>query len=292
METKGIILAGGSGTRLYPASKVISKQLQLVYDKPMIYYPISTLMLAGIREILIISTSEDIPFFEKLLGNGHQFGLNIYYEIQEKPHGIAEAFIIGEKFINNNQVSLILGDNIIYGKLDFYRYALENNTGGYIFAYEVQNPQDYGVVTLGKQGEILDIEEKPHHPTSNFAIPGIYVFDKNVVQIAKHLTPSKRGELEITDIQKIYLDNNKLQCNKMGRGIAWLDTGTPGNLLEAGLFISSVEKRQGRKIACLEEIALFKNFITIENFENHLHSLPECSYKHYCKLILKEFMTL
>ncbi len=292
ISTKGIILAGGSGTRLYPASLILSKQLQLVYDKPMIYYPLSTLMLSGIREILIISTERDIPFFQKLLGDGSHLGLSIQYAIQEKPHGIAEAFIIGESFIKGNQVSLILGDNILYGKLDFFRNSLNDNLGASIFGYEVNNPEEFGVVELSKDGKILSIEEKPLIAKSNLAITGLYIFDHNVVMYAKALKPSKRGELEITDIQRIYLEENKLSCRVMGRGIAWLDTGTPENLLEAGMFIHSIEKRQGRKIACLEEIALFNGFVSIQDYEENLKKIPECNYKKYCKMVLKEFKEL
>lgn len=291
MTTKGIILAGGRGTRLYPATAILTKQLQLVYDKPMIYYPIATLMLGGIRDILLITTEQDQPFFRKLLSDGNQWGLNISYAIQDKPRGIADAFIIGEDFIGNNQVSLILGDNIFYGKLDFYRKALSNNIGGYIFGYEVTNPKDFGVVELDRDGQIISIEEKPKQPKSDYAIPGLYIFDNTVSRRAKDQKPSKRGELEITDIQLSYLAEGKLKCELMGRGIAWLDTGTPENLIEAGLFIHSIEKRQGRKIACLEEIALFSKFVDIEQFEKHLKTLPECSYKNYCKKVLKEFYT-
>lgn len=287
--TKGIILAGGSGTRLYPATAILTKQLQLVYDKPMIYYPIATLMLGGIRDILLITTKTDQPFFQKILQDGNQWGLNISYAIQHKPRGIADAFIIGEDFIANEQVSLILGDNIFYGKLDFYRKALNNNRGGYIFGYEVTNPKDFGVVELDKNGRILSIEEKPKQPKSEYAIPGLYIFDNTVSKRAKEQSPSKRGELEITDIQLSYLSESKLDCELMGRGIAWLDTGTPENLIEAGMFIHSIEKRQGRKIACLEEIALFGGFVSIDQFERHLKTLPECSYKNYCKKVYKEF---
>lgn len=289
MTTKGIILAGGSGTRLYPATAILTKQLQLVYDKPMIYYPLATLMLGSIRDILLISTEQDQPFFQRLLKNGNQWGLNISYAIQTKPRGIADAFIIGEDFIGNDQVSLILGDNIFYGKLDFYRRAIKENRGGHIFGYEVTNPQDFGVVELDKYGNILSIEEKPKQPKSDYAIPGLYIFDNSVSKRAKEQKPSKRGELEITDIQLSYLKDSKLDCKLMGRGIAWLDTGTPENLIEAGMFIHSIEKRQGRKIACLEEIALFSGYVSLEQFEKHIKSLPECSYKNYCKKVYKEF---
>lgn len=289
MQTKGIILAGGSGTRLYPATSILSKQLQLVYDKPMIYYPLSTLMLAGIKDILIITTENDILFFQKLLKDGSQFGLNLTYKIQEKPRGIAEAFIIGEDFIGDSQVCLILGDNIIYGKLDFLRKAIINNKGGYIFGYEVQNPKEFGVVELNKEGKIISIEEKPSIPKSNLAIPGLYIFDSNVVSYAKKLNPSKRGELEITDIQNSYFEQNKLQCEIMGRGIAWLDTGTPENLIEAGVFIHLIEKRQGRKIACLEEISLYQGFVTLEKYAENIKNLPNCSYKKYCEKVFREY---
>lgn len=289
MTTKGIVLAGGSGTRLYPATAILTKQLQLVYDKPMIYYPLATLMLARIQNILIITTEQDQFFFQKLLKDGSHLGLNIQYEIQHKPAGIAEAFVIGEEFIGNSQVTLILGDNIFYGKLDFLRYAIQHNRGGYIFGYEVTNPRDFGVVELDKDGKILSIEEKPKQPRSDYAIPGLYVFDNTVAQRAKVQQPSKRGELEITDIMLSYLAEEKLDCALMGRGIAWLDTGTPDNLIEAGMFIHSIEKRQGRKIACLEEIALFNGFVSIEQYEQHLSTLPECSYKNYCKRVLREF---
>jgi glucose-1-phosphate thymidylyltransferase len=289
MKTKGIILAGGSGTRLYPATAIINKQLQLVYDKPMIYYPLATMMLAGIQDILLISNEKDIPFFQKILKDGSHLGLNLEYQSQKAPNGIAEAFLIGEDFIANDQVSLILGDNIIYGKLDFYRNGIENNRGGYIFGYEVTNPTEFGVVELSKSGEIISIEEKPKIPKSNFAITGLYVFDNSCSKRTKELKPSKRNELEITDLQISYWNEGLLNCNLMGRGIAWLDTGTPENLTEAGMFIHSIEKRQGRKIGCIEEIALTRSFIDIEQFEKILFSLPECSYKNYCKKVLAEY---
>lgn len=287
--TKGIILAGGSGTRLYPASKIMSKHLQIVYDKPMIYYPLSTLMLAGIREILIITTPEDLNSFKKLLGNGQQFGLQISYCIQESPKGIAEAFILAEAFIGSDQVCLILGDNIFYGKLDYLRDAIKNNIGGTIFAYEVNNPEDFGVISLDNDANISKIEEKPKNPTSNLAIPGLYVFNNQVIQIAKSLKPSNRNELEITDIHLTYLKNDTLKYTVLGRGIVWLDTGTPDNLLEASQFIYSIEKRQGRKIACPEEIALLMNFVSWEFLESHINLLPDCSYKVYCKRVVNEF---
>lgn len=289
-NTKGIILAGGSGTRLYPLTAVASKQLQVVYDKPMIYYPLALLMLAGIREILLISTPTDTPHFERLLGDGKQWGISITYKVQEAPRGIAEAFIIGEEFIGQDQVCLVLGDNIFYGKLDFLRRAIANNinSGGTIFGYAVNNPKAYGVVEFTPDGKVLSIEEKPESPKSKYAIPGVYVFDKDVANIAKNLTPGKRGELEITDIQKEYLKRNALNVEIIGRGIAWLDTGTPENLLEASNFISAIEKRQGRKIACLEEIALYMNYLSREEYINTVNQLPNSPYRDYCLTVLEE----
>ena len=288
-KTKGIILAGGSGTRLYPMTAIFSKQLQVVYDKPMIYYPLAILMLGGIRDILIISTPQDTHNFERLLGDGHRLGINLSYIVQEKPAGIAQAFIYGEQFIGNDQVCLILGDNIFYGKLDFLRNALLNNTGGTVFGYKVQNPEFYGVVEFGKNFQVLSIEEKPIKPKSNYAIPGLYVFTNDVVEISKNLKPSPRGELEITDVQKEYLFQNRLKVEIIGRGIAWLDTGTPDTLIEAGTFIQAIEKRQGHKIACLEEIALSQNFISKEKYIEVVEQLPNCSYRDYCKKILDEY---
>jgi glucose-1-phosphate thymidylyltransferase len=288
MPVKGIILAGGSGTRLYPMTSVSSKQLQPVYDKPMIYYPLSTLMLGGIRDILIISTPQDTPAFRKLLGDGHRWGIDLSYEVQQKPGGIAEAFIYGRTFIGQDTVCLILGDNIFYGKLDFFLDALNTSDVATIFAYSVQNPSAYGVVELDKSGKVLGIEEKPKEPKSDFAIPGLYVFPPDVVAKAQNLNPSARGELEITDIHKLYLSENRLNVEMMGRGIAWLDTGTPENLIEAGTFIHAIEKRQGRKIACLEEIALEMGFITKDEFQKIVSELPNCSYKDYCNAILKD----
>ena len=289
METKGIVLAGGSGTRLYPMTAVFSKQLQVVYDKPMIYYPLAILMLAGIRDILLISTPQDTANFEKLLGDGSQWGVRITYKIQSQPNGIAEAFIYGAEHIGDCQSCLILGDNLFYGKLDFLRNAINNNNGGTVFGYEVQNSQDYGVVEFSKDYRVLSIEEKPKSPKSNYAIPGLYVFDKNVVEIARNLTPGPRGELEITDVQKAYLNKGTLKVEIIGRGIAWLDTGTPDSLIEAGSFIHAIEKRQGRKIACLEEIALEQGFISKEEYNKTLENIPNSSYRDYCVKILKEF---
>lgn len=288
MSTKGIILAGGRGTRLYPLTSVVCKQLLPVYDKPMIYYPLATLMLGGIREILIISTSEDIPLFKKLLGNGEQLGISIEYAVQDEPNGIAEAFTIGKDFIGNNQVCLILGDNLFHGKLDFLRNALQTNVGGTVFGYKVQDPERYGVVEFDAQGKVISIEEKPTNPKSRYAIPGLYIFDSNVSYIAENVEPSERGEKEITSVQNAYLNSGKLRVELIGRGIAWLDTGTPESLLEAGQFISVIERRQNMKVACLEEIALQVGFISLEEFEKSVDMLPNSLYKEYCKKILLE----
>lgn len=287
-STKGIILAGGKGTRLYPMTYVFSKQLQPVYDKPMIYYPLSTLMLAGIKDILIISTPDDTPNFQKLLGDGSQWGINLSYIVQQNPAGLPQAFILGEEFIANDQSCLILGDNLFYGKLDFLRKGLNENSGGTVFAYKVDNPQDYGVVEFDKENKVISIEEKPNIPKSNFAIPGLYIFDNRASLFSKELKPSQRGELEITDLQKCYLQNSELNVQQIGRGVAWLDTGTPEALLDAANFIQAIEKRQGLKIACLEEIALIMNFIDENTFEIVVNNLPNCEYKNYCLKILKE----
>jgi glucose-1-phosphate thymidylyltransferase len=289
MNTKGIILAGGRGTRLYPLTSVVSKQLQPIYDKPMIYYPLSTLMLAGIRDILIISTSDDIPMFQKLLGDGSQWGIEIKYAIQNEPKGIAEAFIIGEHFIQNaEQVCLILGDNLFHGKLDFLRDAIKYNKGGTVFGYKVSDPERYGVVEFDSSGKVISIEEKPKKPKSKYAIPGLYIFDSNVTAIAKMVQASDRGELEITSVQTAYLDQDRLRVELIGRGIAWLDTGTPESLLEASQFIHAIEKRQNMKVACLEEVALEMGFISLSDFEHTINGLPNSLYKEYCKKILSE----
>jgi glucose-1-phosphate thymidylyltransferase len=289
MKTKGIILAGGSGTRLYPMTAVFSKQLQVVYDKPMIYYPLAILMLADIRDILIISTPADTGNFERLLGDGKRLGINISYKVQDRPAGIAEAFKYGEEFIGSDPVCLVLGDNLFYGKLDFMRNAIENNKGATVFGYPVNNPSEYGVVEFGENMEVLSIEEKPEVPRSKYAIPGLYVFDNRVVELTKNLKPSARGELEITDLQLEYLKLNALNVEIIGRGIAWLDTGTPESLLDASTFIHAIEKRQGTKIACLEEIALFQKFITLNEYRETVADLPKCSYKAYCEKILEDY---
>jgi glucose-1-phosphate thymidylyltransferase len=289
MKTKGIILAGGKGTRLYPLTSVISKQLQPIYDKPMIYYPLATLMQAGIRDVLIISTPEDIPLYENLLGDGHRWGINLFYQIQPKPEGLPQAFILGDEFIGDSQVCLILGDNLFYGRMNFFTDALEKNKGGTIFAYRVDQPENYGVVEFDKYGNVLSIEEKPREPKSHYAIPGLYIFNNDVISISKNLTPSNRGELEITDVHKSYLNNNSLRVELINRGVAWLDTGTPGNLIDAGNFIRAIEVRQGRKIACLEEIGLLQGFINDEEYLRTVSQLPECDYKKYCSIIFEEY---
>lgn len=286
---KGIVLAGGSGSRMYPISKVYSKQLTLIYDKPLIYYPLSVLMLAGIRDILIISNSETIPLYQKLFEDGSSMGVNFSYEIQKAPNGIAEAFIIGEKFIGKDNVSLILGDNIFYGKLDFfYRTVEKESSGATIFAYKVNDPQRYGIVEFDESGKAISIEEKPKQPKSDYAVPGLYVYDNNVISIARSLKPSARGELEITDVNKKYLETGQLNVEKIGRGVAWLDTGTPEALLKASNFFGVIEDRQGLKVACLEEIAYLKGFINKEKLQKLVAGLPGSLYREYLEKILSE----
>jgi glucose-1-phosphate thymidylyltransferase len=283
---KGIVLAGGSGNRLYPTSQVYSKQLVQLYDKPVIFYPISVLMLTGIKEILIISNAEASELYKILFKDGSHLGLDIQYATQNEPKGIAEALIIGEDFIQHDSVTLILGDNVFYGNLNFFRQALLANKGATIFGYHVKDPERYGVVEFDPGGEILSIEEKPENPKSNFAVVGLYIYDNGVVNIAKNLKPSARGELEITDINKAYLNSKRLKVEIFGRGIAWLDTGTPESLLEASTFIGAIEHRQGLKIACLEEIAYLKNFISKSNLISIISTLPDSSYKDYLSGIL------
>jgi glucose-1-phosphate thymidylyltransferase len=283
---KGIILAGGAGTRLYPLTKSISKQIIPIYDKPMIYYPLSVLMLAGIREILIISTPDDIHLYEKLLSDGSQLGLNISYEIQPSPEGLAQAFIIGEEFIGNDNVCMILGDNIFYGYSlsQMLEQSARLEDGAIIFGYYVNDPQRYGVVDFDNQGHVLTIEEKPAKPKSNYAVTGLYFYSNDVVQKAKSLEPSARGELEITDLNRLYLQENRLKVKLLGRGMAWLDTGTHDSLLQAANFISTIEKRQGLKIACIEEIAYYKGYID----KNQLLKLGEKLQKNqYGQYLLK-----
>ncbi len=285
---KGIILAGGAGTRLYPLTLVASKQLQPVYDKPMIYYPLSTLMRAGIQDILIISTPHDTPRFEALLGDGSRFGIRLSYVVQPEPKGIAQAFLVGEEFIAGDSVCLILGDNIFYGKMDLDRIMADFTVGATVFGYPVVDPQRYGVVEFDKSGKAIGIEEKPKQPKSNFAVPGLYMYDENVVAITKGLTPSNRGELEITDLNMAYLDRGELMVEKLERGIAWLDTGTHMSLLEASHFIGTLEARQGLKIACLEEVAFQKGFVDAQQMQSIIDDTPNSSYRDYLLQVLKD----
>jgi glucose-1-phosphate thymidylyltransferase len=285
---KGIILAGGAGSRLYPVSKIYSKQLTLIYDKPLIYYPLSILMLSNIREILIISNEETIPLYQKLFDDGSDYGLKIEYALQTAPNGIAESFIIGEKFIGDDSVTLILGDNIFYGYLDFIYNAIQKNDGATIFGYRVNDPKRYGIVEFDENGKVISIEEKPENPKSNFAVPGLYVFDNEVVSISKNIKPSARGELEITEVNNVYLKKGKLSVEKIGRGVAWLDTGTPESLLQASNFFGVIEDRQGLKVACIEEIAYNKRFIDKKKFNEILSKIPKSFYKDYLERILKE----
>lgn len=283
---KGIILAGGAGTRMYPISLCYSKQLVMIYDKPMIYYPLSTLMLSGIREILIISDKETIPLYQRLFGDGNHLGLKIEYKVQNAPNGIAESFIIGKDFIRADSVTLILGDNIFYGKLDFLREALNTNKGATIFGYYVNDPQRYGVVEFDNSGKVISLEEKPVQPKSNYAVVGLYVYNNDVIEISENLKPSKRGELEITDVNIEYFKRNQLDIKVIGRGIAWLDTGTPQALLDVSSFIGAIEKRQGLKVACIEEVAYMMNYITKEEFKNLINLIPLSDYRSYLESIL------
>lgn len=285
---KGIILAGGSGTRLYPLTKVISKQLMPVYDKPMIYYPITTLMSAGIREILIISTSKDLPIFKELLGDGSDFGCFFEYDIQENPNGLAEAFIIGEDFIGNDSVALILGDNIFYGSGLDKTLCLNNKpNGGVIFAYHVQDPERYGVVEFDSANKAISIEEKPKKPKSNYAVPGIYFYDNSVIEIAKKIKPSERGELEITDVNRAYLERGALQVQILDKGTAWLDTGTFTSLMQASQFVQVIEERQGQKIGCIEEVAYKMGYIDKEQLIKLTEPLLKSGYGAYLQQLIK-----
>jgi len=289
-QRKGIILAGGSGTRLHPATLAISKQLLPVFDKPMIYYPLSTLMLAGIRDILIISTPQDTPRFQQLLGDGCQWGLNLQYAIQPSPDGLAQAFLIGEAFIGNSPSALVLGDNIFYGH-DLHHLlanAMARTEGASVFAYHVNDPERYGVAEFDAQGKVLSLEEKPKQPKSNYAVTGLYFYDARVVELAKTLKPSSRGELEITDLNRLYLEQGKLSVEIMRRGYAWLDTGTHDSLLDASQFIATLENRQGLKVACPEEIAFRKGWISAENLQALAEPLIKSGYGQYLLRVLKE----
>jgi glucose-1-phosphate thymidylyltransferase len=285
---KGIILAGGAGSRLYPLTLVASKQLQPVYDKPMIYYPLATLMTAGISDILLISTPHDIPRFQALLGDGARWGIKLSYKVQPEPKGIAQAFLVGEEFIDNQPVCLILGDNIFYGKMNLDRILAEFQGGARIFGYLVHDPERYGVVEFDSAGTVLSIEEKPMHPKSHYAVPGLYLYDADVVKTARSIAPSPRGELEITDVNLDYLRRGALTVERLGRGIAWLDTGTHKSLLEASNYIEIIESRQGMKIACLEEIALRRGFIDCSRMRQVIEDTPKSPYREYLQQVNDE----
>ena len=291
MSKKAILLAGGAGTRLYPLTKIVCKQLLPVYDKPMICYPLATLMLGGLRQILVISTPKDIPMLRDFLGDGSQLGIRLEYAEQPEPKGIAQAFLIGEKFIGGNGVALILGDNIFYGKLDFFREALAIENGACIFGYQVRDPERYGVVEFGPDGRAISLEEKPAKPKSQHAVPGLYVYDRRVVEYCGMLRPSARDELEITDLNLIYLRQNSLHVRLLGRGMAWLDTGTQVSLLEAANYIATIEHRQGLKVACLEEVALRMGFIDHAQMSRLIDQRPKGEYRNYLRLVADEQIT-
>lgn len=285
---KGIVLAGGRGTRLYPLTNYVNKQLLPVYDKPMVYYPISTLMLGGIRDILVISGPDEIPLYKQLLGDGSRFGVTFSYAVQPEPKGIAQAFLVGEQFLAGDGCVLVLGDNIFFGYLDFLRRAVTQQSGATIFGYRVSNPKDYGVVELDAQGNAVGLEEKPAQPKSHLAVPGLYVYDKNVVEIARGLKPSARGELEITDVNRVYLQRGQLTVERLGRGMAWLDTGTVQSLADASEFIGAIERRQGLKVACLEEVALRMGFVDRAALQATVATYPRSEYRSYVESILEE----
>ena len=285
---RGIVLAGGAGTRLYPVTLAACKQLQPVYDKPMIYYPLSTLMVAGIREILIISTPHDTPRFEQLLGDGSRFGINLSYAVQNEPKGIAQAFLVGKDFIHNEPVALVLGDNIFHGNLDLQEIASGFTDGAKIFGYPVKDPERYGVVGIDSQHKVVSLEEKPASPKSNYAVPGLYFYDETVVERTRKLTPSARGELEITDLNLAYLADDQLSVKLLSRGIAWLDTGTHTSLLEASHFVGTLEARQGLKIACLEEVAYRKGFLSDEEMREVIANTPVSGYRDYLELVMSD----
>ena len=286
---KGILLAGGAGTRLDPITRVASKQLQPVYDKPMVYYPLSTLMLGGIRQLLLISTPQDVPRFEDLLGDGSQWGIELTYAVQPRPDGIAQAFLIGHDFVGNEPVSLILGDNIFYGRLEIEETIGGFESGALVFGYPVRDPERYGVVEFDRSGKVVSLEEKPLAPRSHYAVPGLYLYDETVVERTRKLVPSARGELEITDLNRAYLEDGQLMVKRLGRGTAWLDSGTHDSLLESANFIATVERRQGLKIACLEEIALEKEFVTPGEMATHVDTMPNSAYRMYVESVLAEY---
>ncbi len=288
MTKKAILLAGGAGTRLHPLTKIVCKQLLPVYDKPMICYPLATLMLGGLREILVISTPKDIPMLRDFLGDGSQLGIRLEYAEQPQPRGIAQAFLIGEDFVGDDAATLILGDNIFYGKLDFFRDALAIEEGACIFGYPVRDPERYGVVEFSADGRVISLEEKPAKPKSQFAVPGLYIYDRQVVERCRLLRPSARGELEITDLNLLYLRENSLQVRVLSRGMAWLDTGTQTSLLEAANYIATIEHRQGLKVACLEEIALRSRFIDQGQMDRLIDRLPKGEYRDYLRLVANE----
>jgi glucose-1-phosphate thymidylyltransferase len=285
---KAILLAGGAGTRLFPLTKIVCKQLLPIYDKPMVCYPLATLMLGGLRDVLIITTPKDLPMLRDYLGDGTQLGIRIEYAEQPKPEGIAQAFLIGAKFLGASGASLILGDNIFYGKLDFYRDALAIERGACIFGYQVRDPQRYGVVEFDAEGRAISLEEKPKQPKSHYAVPGLYVYDERVVDLCRSLRPSARGELEITDLNLLYLNEKQLHVKLLSRGMAWLDTGTQTSLLEAGNYIATIEHRQGLKIACLEEVALRTGFINQSQLSKIIDRLPRGEYRDYLQMVCDE----
>ena len=285
---KGIILAGGTGSRLFPLTRVASKQLQPVYDKPMVYYPLTTLIASSIREFCVISTPHDLPRFQQLLGDGHAWGLSLEYRAQPQPDGIAQAFLIAESFIGNDSVTLILGDNIFFGGDSFPRAFSEFQSGATIFAYHVHDPQRYGVVEFDENGRPISIEEKPPHPRGNYAIPGVYIYDNQVVRIAKSLRPSARGELEISDVNREYLRRGVLRVTRLSRGFAWLDAGTSSSLHEASAYVQTIEKRQGLKIGCPEEAAFRRGFLSLDQLESLTSQMPECEYRDYLRNVVHE----
>lgn len=288
-ETKGILLAGGRGTRLYPMTSIVSKQLQPIYNKPMVYYPLTTLIVAGIREVLIISTPEDIPRFQQLLGDGSAWGMRLEYAVQAEPKGIAEALVIAEPFLGGARSMLMLGDNLIYGRLDFLRAAMSTTgDGATVFAYQVSNPSDYGVVEFDGAFSVLSIEEKPKQPRSNWAVPGIYLYPSDAPERARTLAPSPRGELEITDLNRAYLEEGRLRAQPMGRGIAWLDTGTPENLLSASSFVAAIEQRQGLLVGSPEEAAFRAGFLSLEGFRRAVSALPASNYRSILERVVQE----